>query len=129
MSSSLGRSLSKYICSMGEKISRRKFGALALGAAVGAPAFARTPPHNAQGALDPPSEQIDAVVAGDMASLERKLAKPLSAEARKLTISQLKNNKGALKDRYKFDLPENSEPCFIYPPTRQLGGHAKKIAP
>lgn len=101
---------------MSEKISRRKLGAIALGVAAAVPALSK-PSANGQAAAAKDAD-IDVVIAGDMASLEKKLAKPLSEEAKKLTLAQLKNNKDALKDRYKFDLPENSEPCFIYPPVR-----------
>src|SRR5687767_3170850 len=95
---------------MSEKISRRKFAALAIGAAA---AVAEGTGHGAQGTTEPAPT---AEVAGDMAAIERKLGKPLSAEAKKLTLEALKNNKKALEERYKFDLPENSEPCTRFVP-------------
>lgn len=66
---------------------------------------------------DAQQDAAEAEIAGDMAAIDKKLAKPLTKKARELTLTQLKNNKQYLKDRYKFDLPENSEPCFVYVPT------------
>ena len=94
---------------MSEKISRRRLGALALGAAAASLAS----PSQKEAAKDENAAEIT----GDMAAIDKKLAKPLSKKARELTLTQLKNNKQYLKDRYKFDLPENSEPCFVYVPT------------
>ncbi|MFY9235080.1 MAG: hypothetical protein WAO58_11555 [Fimbriimonadaceae bacterium] len=95
---------------MAEKISRRTFGALAVGSAA-ALAIGK------QGAAKKP-EELTAEIAGDMAAIDKKLAKPLSKKARELTLAQLKNNKQYLKDRYKFELPENSEPCFVFVPRK-----------
>lgn len=98
-----------YSCGMSQMISRRKLGALALGVAASSLA-----PSSQKEA---PKDESAAEIAGDMAAIDKKLAKPLSKKARELTLTQLKNNKQYLKDRYKYDLPENSEPCFVYVPT------------
>jgi hypothetical protein len=93
---------------MAEKISRRDFAKMGALLAAGAAA----PALGAQQKEEPPSTEV----LGDMAAVEKKLAKPLSAEARKMTLESLTNNRKAIQDRYKFDLPENSEPCTIFRP-------------
>ena len=47
-------------------------------------------------------------------SMDKEFAKPLSPEAKKLLTEALKGVESASKDRLKFKLPENSEPCFEY---------------
>jgi hypothetical protein len=93
---------------MSEKISRRQF---TLRAGAASCAGALLPLVKAQGPLDP-KDRSDS-----LERIEKRLAKPLSPKAKELTLQQLENNATAVEDRYKFDLPENSEPCFIYVPT------------
>ena len=47
-------------------------------------------------------------------SVEAQLARPLSAEAKRLLEGALKTVENARADRLKFKLPENSEPCTVY---------------
>ena len=49
--------------------------------------------------------------------VERKLAKPLPPDVKKLARASLKNLEQECGDRLKTRLPENSEPCFTYIPT------------
>lgn len=88
---------------MGEKISRREFARLAAlaAAAVGAP-----------GALaqQKPDEEVERV----LAEVERKLAEPLSDEARAIARTMIRGNLQAARGRLGYKLPENSEPCFLY---------------
>jgi hypothetical protein len=53
----------------------------------------------------------------DTSAIEKQLAKPLSDKAKKLLEASVKNSQNASKERLKFKLPENSEPCTIYVPT------------
>jgi len=60
----------------------------------------------------------------ELARLEAKLAEPLSEEAWKLTKEALQSNLRAYASRWRFKLPENSEPCTIFVPQP-----AKKVKP
>ncbi|HWP31290.1 MAG TPA: hypothetical protein VNK96_06170 [Fimbriimonadales bacterium] len=91
-----------------KKISRRQF-AKELGAvSLGAVFLGKTSLQ--QGQKEP--ESLEA----DVARLEAKLAEPLSKEARKLTKDALQSNFRAYAARWRFKLPENSEPCTIFVP-------------
>src|SRR4051794_30614361 len=48
---------------------------------------------------------------------EKKLAKPLAPDVKKLARESLKNLEKECADRLKTKVPENSEPCFTYIPT------------
>jgi len=57
----------------------------------------------------------------DVDAIDKELAKPLSAEAKKIFKESLKGIQTSAKDRLKTKLPENSEPCFTYSPsTREV---------
>jgi len=49
---------------------------------------------------------------------EKKLAHPLDPDVKKLTRKALSDLEKELNDRLKTKVPENSEPCFTYIPTR-----------
>jgi len=53
----------------------------------------------------------------DTSEVEKNLAKPLSDEAKKLLPNAVKSNRANHENRLKTPLPENSEPCFVYPVT------------
>lgn len=90
-----------------KKISRRQLakelGAVSLGAV-----FLGKNPFQQQ--KEPESLEADVV------RLEAKLAEPLSDEARKLAKDALQSNLRAYTARWRFKLPENSEPCTIFVP-------------
>jgi hypothetical protein len=96
---------------MNDEISRREFvrragvglAAVAAGALV----------HGQVSGDDTPDPAFDA--------LEKKLAKPLSEEARKLTRASMRSNVRSAVARDQHRLPENSEPCFVYLPTPHEG--------
>ncbi len=72
-------------------------------AALGAASLAVPSLSAAQSGQDVPLDHI-----------EKQLASPLSAEAKKLLTESLKGVQTAASDRLKTKLPENSEPCFNY---------------
>ncbi|HSI72503.1 MAG TPA: hypothetical protein VK934_04950 [Fimbriimonas sp.] len=52
----------------------------------------------------------------DTSVIEKQLAKPLSEHAKKLLEASVRNSQNSSKERLKFKLPENSEPCTTYVP-------------
>lgn len=89
---------------MSERKTRREVlkGSLAIAATAAFPAMS-----SAQQPTEPPIETE---------SIEKQLAKPLTAEAKELLAKALKNNQDTAKERLKMKLPENSEPCFSFSP-------------
>ncbi len=79
------------------------------GAVSGAVAAAIVPLAAAQ-----EKKPADANIDRRLAETEKKLAKPLTPEARKLTREALKAVEKSMADRLKTKLPENSEPCILY---------------
>lgn len=95
---------------MAQKISRREAlkAAGAAACAAASPAlFAQTP---APADKPPVSDE-------EMADVEKKLAKPLPEDAKKILKDDLSSQKSDTKKRLEVKLPENSEPCFIFVPT------------
>lgn len=92
---------------MSQKISRRELarrGALGLAAlAVPSSLLAQTP-------QTPPPPVSDA----DLENIEKELAKPLGAEAKKLLKPAVENSKGNSIARKKFILTDCSEPATVY---------------
>lgn len=81
------------------KISRREFAKLAGSAAL-LPSIAFI-----QSKTQPEQEPKE---------VESKLAQPFSDEARKIARKSLADVKRTAADRWKFKLPENSEPCTTF---------------
>jgi hypothetical protein len=50
----------------------------------------------------------------NLETVEKKLAKPLTPQAKSLLEDALKGVETAASERLKTRLPENSEPCFTY---------------
>ena len=96
---------------MPQKISRRDFTKKAAGVAAG---LAAAPLLRAQDSI--PAEKPP-VSDAEIQSVQDKLAKPLSDEAKKILRDDLSSQKTDTKNRLKVNLPENSEPCFTYIPS------------
>jgi hypothetical protein len=60
------------------------------------------------------AQDTKAEVPVDTSAVEAQLAKPLSDPAKKLLKGAVRNVANAHKERLKFKLPENSEPCTIF---------------
>lgn len=53
-----------------------------------------------------------------LSDAEGLLFKPLSEEARKLARPSIEQTRAVTAARSSFKLPENSEPCFVFKPTK-----------
>jgi hypothetical protein len=91
-----------------QKISRRDFGLRAAGAAAG---LALSPALMAQ---VKPTEPDPTVTDTEVDDVQKKLAKPLTEDARKIVKADLVSQKKDTAARLKVKLPEQSEPCFIF---------------
>ncbi|HVL40198.1 MAG TPA: hypothetical protein VM328_12480 [Fimbriimonadaceae bacterium] len=96
---------------MSDRISRRGLARAAAAAAVGAAL-----PIPATAAPQEPKEP-DGHVEAEYRKIVEKLETALSAEAQKLTRAAIAGNLAASKERWKTNLPENSEPCFTFSPS------------
>jgi hypothetical protein len=91
-----------------QKISRRDFGKRAAGAA----ACLALP--TAILAQSPAAEPDPIVSDAEVEDIQKKLAKPLNDDARKILRADLVSQKKDTAARLKVSLPEQSEPCFIF---------------
>lgn len=61
-----------------------------------------------------PAEPDPVVTDAEMNDVQKKLAKPLSDDAKKILKADLVSQKKDTAARLKVKLPEQSEPCFIF---------------
>jgi hypothetical protein len=93
---------------MSEKFTRRDFALRAAGVAA---ALAAAPLLKAQETKPDDKPQVSDA---EMEVVEKKLAKPMPDEAKKILKDDLSSQKSDTKKRLAFNLPENSEPCFVF---------------
>ena len=93
---------------MQERISRRELGRRGM---LGVAAIAL--PAGVLG-QEPEKPKVDPKMPDKVAAIEAKLAKPLSDKVKELLKGSIVASEGAMVERLKHALPENSEPCFLY---------------
>ena len=93
---------------MSQKISRRELGRRG---AIGLAALALPGAALAQSTPTPPPPPVSDA---EMDAIEKQLANPLSAEAKKLLKPAVENSKGNSIARKKFKLEDCSEPATVY---------------
>ncbi len=101
-----------------QKISRRVFGARAASAAA-----ALAVPSVLLAQAQTPAEPDPVVTDAEIDDVQKKLAKPLGDDAKKILKADLASQKKDTAARLKVNLPEQSEPCFIFvsTPKKQAG--------
>jgi len=92
-----------------QKISRRDFGVRAAGVAA-----ALAVPSVLRAQAQTPAEPDPVVTDAEIDDVQKKLAKPLNEEAKKILKADLVSQKKDTAARLKVKLPEQSEPCFIF---------------
>lgn len=107
---------------MKKELSRRQFGKT-VAASVGGAVLAAS--SKAQ------DEKRSAIPTADddirLRLIEQSRGKPLTAEQRKAILENIRNNdKQWAEGRPKFDVPDNTEPEFVFTPTPLPGGRPAK---
>jgi hypothetical protein len=100
-----------------QKISRRDFGVRAAGVAA-----ALAVPSVLRAQTPTPAEPDPVVTDAEIDDVQKKLAKPLSDDAKKILKADLVSQKKDTAARLKVILPEQSEPCFIFVSTPKRQG-------